>query len=132
MSGTQSESNPIAGPPGQTDEPSTGLAVSESDPVDHRAPLILCAQSFHAITDAVGRAMERPAPRGWSICFLISLSMLGLLGVSIDWLFWEGIGVWGLNNPVGWAFDITNFVFWVGIGHAGTLISAILFLFRQK
>jgi hypothetical protein len=43
-----------------------------------------------------------------------------------------GVGVWGLNNPVGWAFDITNFVFWVGIGHAGTLISAILFLFRQK
>ena len=43
-----------------------------------------------------------------------------------------GIGVWGMNQPVGWAFDITNFVFWVGIGHAGTLISAILFLFRQK
>ena len=43
-----------------------------------------------------------------------------------------GIGVWGMNSPVGWAFDITNFVFWVGIGHAGTLISAILFLFRQK
>ena len=55
-----------------------------------------------------------------------------LLVFSIAWLFWEGIGVWGLNIPVGWAFDITNFVFWVGIGHAGTLISAILFLFRQK
>src|SRR3954466_5224559 len=132
MSGTQSESSPIAASPGQTVEPSTRLAVSESDPVDHRAPLILGAQTFHAITEAVARPMERPATRGWWICFLISLSMLGLLGVSIAWLFWEGIGVWGLNNPVGWAFDITNFVFWVGIGHAGTLISAILFLFRQK
>src|ERR1051325_11677556 len=47
----------------------------------------------------------------------------------IAWLFWEGIGIWGLNVPVGWAFDITKFVFWIGIGHAGTLISAILFLF---
>jgi Ni/Fe-hydrogenase subunit HybB-like protein len=132
MSATQSESSPIAGRPGQTVEPSTGLAIYESDPVDHRAPLILGAQTFHAITEAVARPMERPATRGWWICFLISLSMLGLLGVSVAWLFWEGIGVWGLNNPVGWAFDITNFVFWVGIGHAGTLISAILFLFRQK
>src|SRR5436309_11598988 len=132
MSGTQSESSPIAASPGQTVEPSTGLAVSESDPVDHRAPLILGAQTFHAITEAVARPMERPATRGWWICFLISLSMLGLLGVSIAWLFWEGIGIWGLNNPVGWAFDITNFVFWVGIGHAGTLISAILLLFRQQ
>ena len=61
-----------------------------------------------------------------------SLALLGLLGVAVSWLFWEGIGVWGLNVPVGWAWDITNFVFWIGIGHAGTLISAILFLFRQK
>ena len=51
--------------------------------------------------------------------------------MAVSWLFWEGIGIWGLNQPVGWAWDITNFVFWVGIGHAGTLISAILFLFRQ-
>ena len=73
MSGTQSESNPIAGRPGQTVEPSTGLAVSASDPVDHRAPLILGAQTFHAITEAVARPMERPPTRGWWICFLISL-----------------------------------------------------------
>ena len=52
--------------------------------------------------------------------------------VSIGYLVWEGTGVWGLNNPVGWGWAIVNFVFWVGIGHAGTLISAILFLFRQK
>ena len=50
----------------------------------------------------------------------------------LGYLVWHGIGVWGNNQPVGWAWDITNFVFWVGIGHAGTLISAILFLFRQK
>jgi molybdopterin-containing oxidoreductase family membrane subunit len=105
---------------------------SVADPVDHRAPLIEGAPTFHAITEAVARPLESKTPPGWWICLGISLSMLGVLGISIAWLFWEGIGVWGLNNPVGWAFDITNFVFWVGIGHAGTLISAILFLFRQK
>src|SRR6185295_3294967 len=132
MSGTQNESGAIGAKAGQTAGSSAGLAdLDIDDPVDHRAPLILGAPTFHAITEAVARPLERKPTRGWWICFLASLSMLGLLGVSIAWLFWEGIGVWGLNNPVGWAFDITNFVFWVGIGHAGTLISAILFLFRQ-
>ena len=138
MSGTQNESGAIGAKSSQTAGFSAGLAarerneLDEQDPVDRRAPLILGAPTFHAITEAVARPLERKPTRGWWICFLASLSLLGLLGVSIAWLFWEGIGVWGLNNPVGWAFDITNFVFWVGIGHAGTLISAILFLFRQK
>ena len=61
-----------------------------------------------------------------------SLVLLGTLGLMVLYLFVTGVGVWNLNRPVCWAFDITNFVFWVGIGHAGTLISAILFLFRQK
>jgi molybdopterin-containing oxidoreductase family membrane subunit len=80
----------------------------------------------------VAAPLEGGTPRAWWLCFGVSLAMLSLLGISVAWLFWEGVGIWGLNNPVGWAFDITNFVFWVGIGHAGTLISAILFLFRQK
>jgi molybdopterin-containing oxidoreductase family membrane subunit len=79
----------------------------------------------------VADVAERPTPIGWWLFFIPSLALLGLLGVAVSWLFWEGIGIWGLNVPVGWAWDITNFVFWVGIGHAGTLISAILFLFRQ-
>ncbi|MBL4687790.1 MAG: polysulfide reductase NrfD [Nannocystaceae bacterium] len=61
-----------------------------------------------------------------------ALSLLGLFGISVAYLLWEGIGIWGNNVPVGWAWPIVNFVFWVGIGHAGTLISAVLFLFRQK
>jgi molybdopterin-containing oxidoreductase family membrane subunit len=85
------------------------------------------------ITDTVLRVAEAPRPPiGWYIAFAISLSMLGILGISIGWLFWTGIGVWGNMHPVVWAWDITNFVFWVGIGHAGTLISAILFLLRQQ
>ena len=71
-------------------------------------------------------------PRSWYIAFAISASLLGVLGLLIGYLITTGIGVWGNNSPVFWAFDITNFVFWIGIGHAGTLISAILFLFRQK
>ncbi len=84
------------------------------------------------ITDSVLRVAEatRP-PIGWYIAFTVAVSMLGILGISVGWLFWTGIGIWGNMHPVVWAWDITNFVFWVGIGHAGTLISAILFLLRQ-
>ena len=102
------------------------------DPVDGRPTLILGGHDFHSITEAVARPVEGKTPLAWWFLFIPSLGLLGLLGVAVSWLFWEGIGVWGLNVPVGWAWDITNFVFWVGIGHAGTLISAILFLFRQK
>ena len=102
------------------------------DPVQGRAPLILGGHDFRSLTDAVYRPLVTKPTLGWWACFLPSLGLLGLLGVSTAWLFWEGIGIWGLNNPVGWGWAIVNFVFWVGIGHAGTLISAILFLFRQK
>ncbi|MDH5674208.1 MAG: polysulfide reductase NrfD [Myxococcales bacterium] len=84
------------------------------------------------ISEQVSRVTETEAPLGWWIYFGISLMGLGVLGVSVSYLFWEGIGAWGNNSPAGWAWDITNFVWWIGIGHAGTLISAILFLFRQR
>ncbi len=102
------------------------------EPVAGRAPLILGGHDFHSITEAVAIPAERATPLAWWFFFIPSLGMLGILGVAVGWLVWEGIGIWGLNQPVGWAFDITNFVFWIGIGHAGTLISAVLFLFRQK
>ncbi|MGH9380163.1 MAG: NrfD/PsrC family molybdoenzyme membrane anchor subunit [Thermoanaerobaculia bacterium] len=102
------------------------------DPIRGRAPLIDPAASLHDITETVSRPVEWKPPLGWWIVFGISLSLLGVFVVSIGWLFWEGIGVWGTNVPVAWAWPIANFVFWVGIGHAGTLISAILFLLRQR
>src|ERR1700704_4501262 len=102
------------------------------NPVAGRPTLILRSPDFHSITEAVAEPVERRTPIGWWFFFIPSLALLGLLGVAVSWLFWEGIGIWGLNVPVGWAFDITNFVFWIGIGHAGTLISAILLLLRQK
>ncbi len=88
--------------------------------------------SLHQITDDVARPMEGRPGRAWWICFGIAFAALLNLGGMVAYTIANGIGVWGLNNSVGWAFDITNFVFWVGIGHAGTLISAILLLFRQQ
>ena len=89
--------------------------------------------AFAKITDNVCRVIEVPKPPiGWYIAFGISTSMLGVLGLSLGWLVWSGIGIWGNMHPVAWGWPIVNFVFWVGIGHAGTLISAILFLLRQS
>jgi molybdopterin-containing oxidoreductase family membrane subunit len=106
--------------------------VQLDDPVDRRVPLILGREDFHSITEAVARPVEWTPHRGWYIALAFSLGLLSLLLVSVGWLVWQGTGVWGLNIPVGWGWAIVNFVFWVGIGHAGTLISAILFLFRQR
>ncbi|QVL33261.1 DUF3341 domain-containing protein [Telmatocola sphagniphila] len=89
-------------------------------------------QDFHKISQTISSITEKAQPDWWWPAFLMSATIL-LSGVmSAVYLISTGVGVWGSNIPVGWAFDITNFVFWIGIGHAGTLISAILFLFRQK
>ena len=95
-------------------------------------PLIAGSQSFHSITETVARVAEAKTHLAWKAGFTFALVWLGILVSMIGWLVWKGVGVWGLTIPIGWGWDITNFVFWVGIGHAGTLISAILYLFRQK
>jgi Ni/Fe-hydrogenase subunit HybB-like protein len=88
--------------------------------------------SLNQITEDIAQPMEARPGKGWWICFAFAMAgLLDLVGM-VTYLISKGIGVWGLNNSVGWAFDITNFVFWIGIGHAGTLISAILLLFRQQ
>jgi len=88
--------------------------------------------SLAQITADIARPLEARPGKAWWICLGIALLALLNLLAAVGYLFANGIGVWGLNNSVGWAFDITNFVFWVGIGHAGTLISAVLLLFRQQ
>lgn len=95
-------------------------------------PLVAGNLTFHDVTEMVSAHTEKKTPFAWYIAFGAASAVLGLLLVMIAYLFWNGTGVWGLNNPVGWGWAIVNFVFWVGIGHAGTLISAILFIFRQK
>lgn len=95
-------------------------------------PLILGNQSFSSITEKISGITERKTPNMWYLAFGIAFSLFLVLLGSIGYLVWEGVGIWGLNNPVGWGWAIVNFVWWVGIGHAGTLISAILFLLRQR
>src|SRR5574339_141574 len=97
-----------------------------------REPLVTAPRTLAGITDdIVGQMQRRPTFRWW-VAFGLAATALALGVAAVTYQIATGIGVWGLNRTVGWAFDITNFVFWVGIGHAGTLISAILFLFRQK
>ncbi len=95
-------------------------------------PLVEGDRDFHSVTETICGIVEKKPGLSWWGILLFSAAWMAILGASIAWLFWEGVGIWGNNNPVGWAFPIVNFVFWVGIGHAGTLISAILFLFRQR
>src|SRR5687768_17005112 len=98
-----------------------------------REPLILGDEiSYHKITEDVAKPIETKANKYWWLVFTISF-LLFMWGVScLAYTIGVGIGVWGSNNGVDWAWDITNFVWWIGIGHAGTLISAVLLLFRQK
>ncbi|HEX7069257.1 MAG TPA: NrfD/PsrC family molybdoenzyme membrane anchor subunit, partial [Rhodothermales bacterium] len=95
-------------------------------------PLIRGDLSFHDITEMVAIHSERKTPLGWYMAFGVAATMLAIFAIALSYQVYNGVGVWGNNQPVGWGWPIVNFVFWVGIGHAGTLISAILFLFRQK
>src|SRR6186713_137560 len=97
-----------------------------------RPPLILGDKTWHDITEDVCRPAESKANKWWWLAFSLSLAALTWWVIAVGYTVGTGLGVWGLNKTVGWAWDITNFVWWVGIGHAGTLISAILLLFRQK
>lgn len=109
--------------------------VCREEQVQGREELLRGSQDFHSITETVCKVIESPlseTPRAWVIAFSVALSFCLMFFGLIGYLIWEGIGIWGNASPVFWAWDIVNFVFWVGIGHAGTLISAILFLFRQK
>ena len=96
-----------------------------------RTVLVTGNPTFKRVTDQVCKPIDMKAPKWWHIGLAASIAGVSLLLLMISYLVYEGVGVWGLNNPVGWGYAIVNFVFWVGIGHAGTLISAILFLFRQ-
>ena len=102
----------------------------DNDP--SRRPLLVETPDFHEVTDIISKPTESRIQLPWAILFLMSLSLLAVMFGMIGYLFWEGTGVWGVMVPVAWGWAIVNFVWWIGIGHAGTLISAILFLFRQK
>ena len=97
-----------------------------------RKPLITGGKTVHDVTEDICKQVEGKPSKLWLMAFGISVVTLLIGLVAVVATVWEGIGMWGLNKTVGWAWDITNFVWWVGIGHTGTLISAVLLLFRQK
>lgn len=97
-----------------------------------REPLVLHNRSYSWITERICGIIEKPQPKLWWILFIPSVLLFSIMAYLFAYLIATGVGVWGQNHPVAWGWDITNFVFWIGIGHAGTLISAILFLTRQK
>ncbi|MDQ8202975.1 NrfD/PsrC family molybdoenzyme membrane anchor subunit [Pelagicoccus sp. SDUM812003] len=107
--------------------------LEEVNPVDiPRQPCVANDRSFNWITEKVCGIIEEKTPTWWWVCFIIACCIASFTVVGLVYLTATGVGVWGLANPVNWGWAIVNFVFWIGIGHAGTLISAILCLLRQK
>jgi Ni/Fe-hydrogenase subunit HybB-like protein len=95
-------------------------------------PVLAPGQTFDSVTDTITDAvLKRPIGLGWLAGLAVGMGLLGLLGVTVTYLLLRGVGIWGIEVPVAWGFAIINFVWWIGIGHAGTLISAILLLFKQ-
>jgi molybdopterin-containing oxidoreductase family membrane subunit len=97
-----------------------------------RERLVTGGKTASDVTRDIARPILNKPSTAWKVGFTLSIVFLGIFIVSLFWTLWTGIGTWNINKSVMWGWDITNFVFWVGIGHAGTLISAVLLLFRQK
>lgn len=111
----------------------TAEILSQVKPMEMpKPPLVENNRSFHWITDKVCGIIEAKTPRWWWVCFGMACFLASFTLVGLVYLVSTGVGVWGLANPVNWGWAIVNFVFWIGIGHAGTLISAILCLLKQK
>jgi len=103
------------------------------DPWPDEPPVIGPGHTFDTVTDKIADAvLKRPIGFGWLTGVAVAGMFLTGLMVAVTWLFLRGVGIWGINIPVGWGFAIVNFVWWIGIGHAGTLISAILLLLKQS
>ena len=109
--------------------------ADQKDPRWVNPPLVEKGQTYESVTESICAVNELEViktPPAWLFSFGISAGLAGMFSALIAYLIFTGVGVWGNRSPIFWAFPIVNFVFWVGIGHAGTLISAILFLFRQN
>ncbi len=110
--------------------------MSETAKTPYRSPVSELGPSqtsYTSITDKIsGIVLTKNTPLAWFLCFALGFLLLHGFMIGVPYLLFEGVGIWGINNPIGWGWAIINFVWWIGIGHAGTLISAILLLFRQR
>jgi len=115
--------------PPQSSNPETIATLLNSSEV----PILGTGHTFGSVTDKISAIVQtRAAPRGWWIGFAATFALVVLLHIAIAYLLTKGVGIWGIDIPVAWGFAIVNFVWWIGIGHAGTLISAILLLLHQQ
>src|SRR6202047_2390456 len=103
-------------------------------PIDSpEIPVLGPGHTYESVTEQISSAvLTRPTTLGWFAGFTVAFSVVGMLPIPVGWLIIKGVGIWAINIPIGWGFAIVNFVWWIGIGHAGTLISAILLLLRQS
>jgi Ni/Fe-hydrogenase subunit HybB-like protein len=105
----------------------------DSPEIRRLTPVLAPGHTYATVTDKIAAiVLTRPVSLGWLAGFGIAFTMVMVLNLAVGWLIIKGVGIWGINIPIGWGFAIVNFVWWIGIGHAGTLISAILFLLNQK
>jgi Ni/Fe-hydrogenase subunit HybB-like protein len=112
---------------------SAGQPPINSPEIRRLEPVLGPGHTYRSITDKISSiVLTRPVSLGWLAGFGICFCFIMLLNLAIVYLIGKGVGIWGINIPIGWGFAIVNFVWWIGIGHAGTLISAILFLLNQK
>src|ERR1700720_1809741 len=111
------------------------MADSPTDKLAEQAlqePILAPGYNYASVTDKISAIVLRRPPKWWILGFAGAFALVMLLLYSVTYLFAVGVGIWGISIPVGWGFAIINFVWWIGIGHAGTLISAILLLFKQQ
>jgi len=109
------------------------MADRSGGALHHEHPIIGPGHTFATVTDKIASlVLSKRTPVGWFVGFGIAFAVMNVLLLSLAYLLAKGVGIWGVNIPIGWGFAIINFVWWIGIGHAGTLISAILLLLRQQ
>ncbi len=110
-------------------DPESSQNISDA----REAPVLEPGHTLATVTDKISSiVLGRGTTKGWIIGFGISFALLMLFNVAVTYLLVKGVGIWGIRIPIAWGFAIVNFVWWIGIGHAGTLISAILLLLHQK
>src|SRR5947207_3211231 len=109
------------------------IPTSTISPLGYPTNLLAPGETYESVNRTISEIpLSTRAPASWRIGFVVAFLLLMMFLFAVSWLLIKGVGIWGINIPVGWGFAIVNFVWWIGIGHAGTLISAILFLLNQK
>src|SRR5437660_304327 len=117
----------------ENEPPSTSHSFPSVSPLGYPTDLFEGGQSYETINEAIGSiVLQNRQPSSWWVGFVVAFGLLMLFFFAVAYLLLRGVGIWGINIPVAWGFAIVNFVWWIGIGHAGTFISAILYLLHQE